>query len=172
MGWKGSYKYFQIATSVDLFLISLPLIFMVYMYFKIPSFYDYFYVRIELRLTFIILCLYYIAILFVQLEIIRLNIFGIFTTNSRIFSLIHTFITIICQFSIVLIQTLWTLKKLEPYLKIKWDRTKSKIQMQEMVLKASEHNDEMDKQTEVNTKANTTQSKAHVMSNESIIQSD
>eukprot|EP01084_Bolivina_argentea_P291128 500318_1 len=100
----GSYKLFRIATSVDLFLISLPLILMVYMYFRIPSFYDYFHVRIELRITFIILCIYYIAIVFVQLEIIWLNIFGIFTINSRLFSLIHALITIIYRFSIMLHQ--------------------------------------------------------------------
>ena len=40
--WDNNLMFIRIATGVDLFLISLPLLFTLYMYFNIPSFYDYF----------------------------------------------------------------------------------------------------------------------------------
>lgn len=158
----GTLRFMRIATLVDLFLISLPLICMFLMYFNIPAFYDYFSVRDELKLSFIILIIYYIAIIIIQLEIVWIQIFGEGTLNSRWYALCHTTVTIICEFSIILVQTLWTLTKLEPYLKIRWERTKSKIQMQDMVLKASQHNDDLqDAETAMNTRANSDIATSH-----------
>lgn len=106
--WDNNLMFIRIATGVDLFLISLPLLFTLYMYFNIPAFYDYFSVRNELKISFIILLIYYIAIVFVQLEIVWFKVFGDNNINSIYYNLIHTSITIICEFSIILIQTLWT----------------------------------------------------------------
>eukprot|EP01083_Nonionella_stella_P142281 439928_1 len=152
----GGFKYMRVASGIDLFLVSFPLLFMVYMYFRIPAFYDYFSVRDELKLTFGVIAINYIAIVFVQIEVVWLHLFGVYTTNSRIYSMIHTTVTIICQCAVILIQTSWTLSKLDPYLGIRWNRTKSKINMQDMVIKASEHDDmnAQDQQTQLNTRKN------------------
>eukprot|EP00485_Elphidium_margaritaceum_P021891 CAMPEP_0202716830 /NCGR_PEP_ID=MMETSP1385-20130828/105393_1 /ASSEMBLY_ACC=CAM_ASM_000861 /TAXON_ID=933848 /ORGANISM="Elphidium margaritaceum" /LENGTH=473 /DNA_ID=CAMNT_0049378763 /DNA_START=369 /DNA_END=1790 /DNA_ORIENTATION=+ len=140
----GSFSFIRIATVTDLVLVLIPCLCMLTMYFRTPAFYDYFSVRHELKLTFIILCVYYIAVVFTQLELVWLQLFEVGGVGSRWYALTHTAITIVCEFAIILIQTFWVAQKLAPYLELKFERTKSKVQMKDIVLRASQHNDDIE----------------------------
>merc|ERR1719242_765090 len=75
--------------------------------------------------------------------------------SRQFYTLSFSALQMFCEFALIWIQTRWTLHKLRPFFQVTFGRTLSSMEMKDLVLKASRHQDDLDEMEDANLKKNT-----------------